>query len=226
LKSPTDHYRILGIDTTATAAEIKQAYRAAAKKAHPDAGGSESAMEAVNEAYKTLSDPLARRAYDYARSSPAPEPEPSRSAGDPRQTTSPASKTHKPTNVRRAYRYRTVPHADPRDVRRYVWRHLEEFGLLAFAGGAVLSFASARAADASTQLLLGVLGFIPVYWLILQLVYLAVPDLKFRTYFTIRHPLRADGGSRWMLVAVATLWIPLGPLWTLFVSTLAQVAFA
>lgn len=41
---------VLGVPSTATRDEIQAAYRAAAKTAHPDAGGSDAAMAALNRA--------------------------------------------------------------------------------------------------------------------------------------------------------------------------------
>lgn len=62
-----DYYAILGIDRNATAERVRQAYRAAVKKCHPDAsgtGGSADRFRAVEEAYETLRDRSRREAYD------------------------------------------------------------------------------------------------------------------------------------------------------------------
>ncbi len=62
------YYEILGVSETATEAEIRSAYRAKAKKYHPDLNpGDEQAADMfkkVNEAYETLSDPQKKAAYD------------------------------------------------------------------------------------------------------------------------------------------------------------------
>ena len=52
--------------STATPDEIRSAYRAAARRHHPDAAGAGSAeaMAALNEAYHVLSDPGRRALYD------------------------------------------------------------------------------------------------------------------------------------------------------------------
>lgn len=47
-------YRLLGISSSAPWDEIERAYRAKAKKHHPDHGGDEDAMRALNEAYSLL----------------------------------------------------------------------------------------------------------------------------------------------------------------------------
>jgi molecular chaperone DnaJ len=64
---PKDYYIVLGITPSADAKKIKKAYRAVAKKYHPDASGSPESAERfqeIREAYETLSDEGARRRYD------------------------------------------------------------------------------------------------------------------------------------------------------------------
>src|SRR6516165_8866778 len=67
-----DYYKTLGVPKTATAAEIKKAYRELARKYHPDANkGSADAEERfkeITEAYNVLSDDKQRKEYDEARS--------------------------------------------------------------------------------------------------------------------------------------------------------------
>lgn len=60
------YYERLGVRTSATPAEIRDAYRAAARRAHPDRHGEASSaqMATINEAYRVLSDPARRRRYD------------------------------------------------------------------------------------------------------------------------------------------------------------------
>ena len=61
-----NHYERLGVPRTANAVEIREAYRSAARAAHPDRHGTASAdrMARVNEAWRVLGDPARRRAYD------------------------------------------------------------------------------------------------------------------------------------------------------------------
>lgn len=59
-----DYYALLEVPADADGTAIKRAYLLAAKKAHPDAGGSTEQMQLLNTAYRTLSDHLKRTAYD------------------------------------------------------------------------------------------------------------------------------------------------------------------
>jgi len=63
-----DFYKTLGVDKTASEAEIKKAYRKQAMKYHPDKNKwdtkSEAKFKEVNEAYQTLSDSGKRKQYD------------------------------------------------------------------------------------------------------------------------------------------------------------------
>jgi curved DNA-binding protein len=59
-----DHYATLGISPGASDADIKRAYRRLASQHHPDKGGDTARFQAVEEAYRTLSDPKTRQEYD------------------------------------------------------------------------------------------------------------------------------------------------------------------
>ena len=62
-----DYYEILGVSRDATEAQIKSAYRKAARKYHPDVNKDPSAVEKfkdINEAYEVLSDKEKRSRYD------------------------------------------------------------------------------------------------------------------------------------------------------------------
>ena len=65
-----DHYRTLGIASTADEAVIRAVYVALMKRFHPDLSRSaadHARAQAINEAYAVLSDPERRAAYDDAR---------------------------------------------------------------------------------------------------------------------------------------------------------------
>lgn len=78
-KSSPDLYGTLGVDPGATAAEIKAAYRSAAKSAHPDTGGSAKEFESVNRAYLVLSDKAKRARYDATGEIDEPATDPTES---------------------------------------------------------------------------------------------------------------------------------------------------
>jgi len=73
--TPPDYYAILEIPETASAAQIREAYKRAALKTHPDRGPSDSPERAhrtrkfqlVNDAYYTLFDAARRQEYDLQR---------------------------------------------------------------------------------------------------------------------------------------------------------------
>ena len=63
-----NYYDILGIDKSASADDIKKAYRKQAMEHHPDRHGGdkekEDAFKSINEAYAVLSDPAKKSRYD------------------------------------------------------------------------------------------------------------------------------------------------------------------
>ena len=63
-----DYYNILGIARTASADEIKKAYRKLASQHHPDKGGDTARFQEIQEAYANLSDTAKRSQYDNPRS--------------------------------------------------------------------------------------------------------------------------------------------------------------
>ncbi len=59
-----DYYKTLGVPRTASADEIKKAFRKLARTHHPDTGGDEAKFKELNEAYEVLSDDKKRKLYD------------------------------------------------------------------------------------------------------------------------------------------------------------------
>ncbi|KAJ1526200.1 hypothetical protein ONE63_009359 [Megalurothrips usitatus] len=70
-----DHYKVLGVEKTATQKQIKRAYKQLALKYHPDKVRDKSKKKVseekffkINQAYETLSDPEKRKLYDMQKS--------------------------------------------------------------------------------------------------------------------------------------------------------------
>jgi curved DNA-binding protein CbpA len=68
-----DYYKVLELERSATAEEVKAAYRRLAMAWHPDRNGgsaeAEEKFKAISQAYSVLSDEASRRAYDQRRDS-------------------------------------------------------------------------------------------------------------------------------------------------------------
>lgn len=69
MAAKTDYYDILGVSKTASADEIKKAYRKQALEWHPDKHATdkeaaEKRFKEINEAYQVLSDTNKRSQYD------------------------------------------------------------------------------------------------------------------------------------------------------------------
>jgi molecular chaperone DnaJ len=86
-----DYYAVLGVDVGATAVQIRRAYQRLARRYSPDVNFGEPAAHAlfqeIVEAYRILSDPVARTLYDRdgaraAGRDPQPAPRAGRRGGD------------------------------------------------------------------------------------------------------------------------------------------------
>ena len=71
-----DYYVVLGIAEDADDETIRSAFRALARRYHPDVGAGSSHVEfqRAREAYETLADPERRRRYDRQLRSPRARP--------------------------------------------------------------------------------------------------------------------------------------------------------
>lgn len=59
-----DYYEVLGVGKSASADELKKAFRRKAVEHHPDKGGDEAKFKEINEAYEVLKDDKKRQRYD------------------------------------------------------------------------------------------------------------------------------------------------------------------
>lgn len=67
MASKRDYYEVLGVSRSASAQEVKKAYRRLARQYHPDVNDdpdAETRFKEINEAYQVLSDAEKRSAYD------------------------------------------------------------------------------------------------------------------------------------------------------------------
>lgn len=67
--APRDYYEILHVQPSADPDVVAAAFRALARKHHPDRGGATERMAELNEAWAVLRDPEGRARYDRSRAS-------------------------------------------------------------------------------------------------------------------------------------------------------------
>jgi DnaJ domain len=82
MNSP-DPFAVLGVEPTATLAEVRSARRRLALRAHPDRGGDEARMREINAAFDAAVKRLLARPGRAPRGAPAPEPAPTPSRRPP-----------------------------------------------------------------------------------------------------------------------------------------------
>src|SRR6185436_12051059 len=101
-----DYYETLGVERTASDADIKKAYRRLAQRWHPDINQDPAAagrFKEINEAYQVLSDPERRQRYDLFGTVGA-EGAPGAAAGRrraPTFATTSGSPSRRPSSARR-----------------------------------------------------------------------------------------------------------------------------
>ncbi|MBA3826848.1 MAG: DnaJ domain-containing protein [Ktedonobacterales bacterium] len=95
-----DWYTVLGVAPTVDEEAIRAAYRKLAREHHPDVVGAAGAemMKRINAAYRVLSDPTRRQAYDQQRGGSQPAPPPARATKRP----APATRSAGPLRLYRA----------------------------------------------------------------------------------------------------------------------------
>jgi hypothetical protein len=215
--SPTSPYGVLGLSRYATPEDIKHAYREKAKRSHPDAGGSASAMERVNEAYGILSDPARRLRYDAQKAQA-----PIRSYGGYSQASQPQNNQSAPASVQhpRGARPFNVHESEAIHHSRTVWARRSAWELLRFSAPlSLLAVFGARYArnylpQAGNVFVLDYLLFIPVYATVLGLVFIVDPSLRLiyadfmRGHYTTKH-------ERLTALALLGAFFPLAGIWSL-----------
>ncbi|MGV8857099.1 J domain-containing protein [Rhodoglobus sp.] len=71
-------YEVLGVEASASDAELKKAFRRALRQTHPDTGGNPEKFAAVQRAWERVGTPEKRRGYDAVFSSRSTSPQSSR----------------------------------------------------------------------------------------------------------------------------------------------------
>ena len=110
------HYEVLGVSSSASADEIRTAFRSLARQHHPDlseGGSSARSMSEINQAWSVLSDQSKRRDYDRSLRSEEPAP------AARQQRVRDYSEDHRPASVQPA---------------RFPWRGILFFGVVAIVG--------------------------------------------------------------------------------------------
>src|SRR5512142_2645814 len=143
MREGTSPYEVLGVPTTASATEVKAAYRRAVRRAHPDAGGSAELFRQVEAAYDVLGDPRRRQEYDRQR-----EYDRWRETATPAEP-APAPAPPAPSPSRE-------PAADAR--RRYLVMMAVCVGLFVLAGGVVRLFST----PAAVAMMVVAMGLLPM----------------------------------------------------------------
>lgn len=69
------YYTLLGVTPGVSHADLRRGYLRAARRTHPDSGGSDAAFREVQFAWATLGDPRRRAAYDVEHLLPTPPPD-------------------------------------------------------------------------------------------------------------------------------------------------------
>jgi uncharacterized membrane protein (Fun14 family) len=217
-----DYYQILGVTSSATAAEIKSAYHQSAKRAHPDAGGNAEAMQRVNEAYATLSNPLERRDYDRDRAV----------AAMPHQQSQPAPAARRHTSVRHqpadygaeaAARAAAAEEAAQRDhdyrqafsiARSSAWRMLG----YNVSAGVVLGFAAPylarNAIDPVSKIIFALIAFAPLYAAVVAVIFLVKPRVRLTLSLIGHRGYHLPRQDLEILGAIALAALPIAAAWT------------
>lgn len=221
-----DYYKILGVSPSATAAEIKTAYHQAAKRSHPDAGGSAEAMQRVNEAYATLSNPLDRRDYDDARADAAMPHRGTGAASEPAGHHA-APPRHHPAAGHQANAAAAAAAAEEaaRRDRQYqhalsvarssAWRMLGYNLVAAIVMGFAAPYLARNANDPVSKIVFALMAFAPLYAVVIACIFLVRPRLRLTLALIGHRGYHLPRRDLEFLGAIALAALPIAAIWTI-----------
>ncbi len=211
----TDHYATLGVPRTATQTQIKAAYRRHAKTAHPDAGGSVEAMAKVNDAYKILSDPQARDHYDDISAAETTHRK------TPFHHTPESDLSTQDREEAQQFTYHAereeAAHIDRQRTswaRQSAWEMARLSAPVTVVVVLAMHYVPGHLATLSSRLATGLLTFIPVYMLVLSIIFLINPELRLIFADLVRHH-HTTHHERMSALSIVLAFFPLAGLWAI-----------
>lgn len=196
-----DYYQVLGVSPTADVEVVRAAYRALAKKSHPDAGGDPDRFKAIEEAHRILTHPDQRAEYDAERRWEAEQ-----SAQAAREAEWRAERERRLSSDVRS------PRAAGASAQRPAWADVHQYGTDpalvppgAYALGRDRAHAGWMMRGWRTKVLAALVGMAVFFVLVPVRVDLVSHYVDFQTYSWLPGPWRLDSTQAWQLTPIGGL---------------------